>query len=212
MPYRETSSFTLPGKQEPESDVRVVVQFVIDNLRKNHFRDDSCTPVAMSMSDTLRAMGFTLTDTVNLMQFMQKAGLLSKLSIKQGSLYLWWLSPIDDIMIIPTAVFDAAWREVKIEENLRKQVDKLTRQLRRGDKPTGRDEEFLAKIDAHSAELASQRDAALVHAAELQAEVERLRIELDARPDTNREVLERAFLARLDERLHGQRGTSRPRR
>jgi len=202
MARRKIMAFPLPGAQTQPDDVRVVIQYVVDELRKQFFEGNErqCTPV--HMSDSIGELGFSISERISLLGLLQRAGILTRISSQENRVYLWYITPIQDMMTIPLEVFEAAWRDFRHEEDLTNEVKRLKTRSSRSQTTPAPDEEFLARIDVITSQLTEQRDAALSKAAELEETVARLEAEIRERPDTSRKVIEQAFLARLEARVN----------
>lgn len=212
MTRRKIMAFPLPGTNTTPEDVRVVIQYVADELRKQHFdgNEQQCIPVRMS--DSIRGMGFTISESISLLGFMQRAGIVTRISRRSNRTDLWYITPIQDLMAIPIEVFEAAWRDFRDEEDLTDEVKRLREKTVKTQAAPAPDEGFLAKIDVMTTELTDQRNAALARVADLEAQVERLEAEIRERPDTSRKVIENAFLSRLEAKVNEIKPASRSRR
>jgi hypothetical protein len=207
MGYRDEAKFCMPGSTEPETDVRVVVQYVIQELQERFFSNvaTSITMAPIHMTNALKDMGFdNQRDRIELLVYLQKTGLVKRISKQEGSLSFWYCSRITDVMSIPHEAFQAAWRELKAEEAVKLELEKLKKQLKRVQaQPVGSDEQFMAAIELRIIKAVEERDLAQGNVKKLEDHVASLRAELAERPDTSAVIIKEAFLERMD-KITGQ--------
>lgn len=214
MSYNDKLAFCLPGKTVPEDDVRVVVQFIVSELRGQYYKSEGQHTVApVKMSDALKQLGYPTNEVIQLLAFLQHACIIVRLSVKQGTQYLWYCTTQEDAVAMPVEYFEAAWREVKAEAELKDRIKRLDKQLVKfQSNPDSTNVEFLAQVDAIAEELARERDEAISERDGLRQRITELEEALAARPETDAEIIRKAFLEKMEKHRLGLRTTGSTRR
>lgn len=173
----------LPNAAQPADSPQGVIQFVLQGLRSRCFTSDDQALAAFRLRETLQDIGYGAAEANTLGRFLQKTGLVVRISAREQGQYVWFIAQPKWAADLPTEALAAAWREMRSDINTTARLRQLTAELETLTRITGGDDTaFMAEIGAKVLEITRQREQAEEQVEELKAQVEELKEKLAAKP------------------------------